>query len=277
MSTSGDSAEEFVRLSLDTVEVFAKLSGGLVKNVAVMLYAMSKDKSKRTKGRTRLANMLKSSSSLSIFSIKKEDYNDFKKQAKKYGILYCALYNKSSKTGDGLVDLMIKEEDSGRVNRVVERYNITKVDVEKIEKVLDTPELAEDQTVKSNNTQRAEINKDIQTKNTSDDMVNILLKRKNIKEENENTNPSNLSGTEKNNPSELSSKANDKSNEGTKAEEKPSIREQIETIAKKKEEEKAKTKEEPQEIAKQTKPNETKHQQPKKIDKKRREKKNEFI
>ena len=157
MSTSSDSAEEIVRLSLEGFEVVAKLSGSMAKNLAVMLYAISKDTNKKTKGRTRLTNMLKSNSNLTIFSIKKEDYKDFKKEAKRYGILYCAVFNKNSKTSDGLVDLVIREEDSVRVNRVVERYNITKVDVEKVEKELDETNIES-----TGNTEKPEIEKDIQ-------------------------------------------------------------------------------------------------------------------
>ena len=95
MSTSSDSAEEIVRLSLEGFEVVARLTGNMAKEMAVLLYAMSKDTKKKTKGQTRINNMR--NSNLRIFTIKKDEYQDFKKQAKRYGVLYSALYKKSEK------------------------------------------------------------------------------------------------------------------------------------------------------------------------------------
>ena len=270
MSTESESAEQVVRLSLEGLEVVAKLTGSMAKNFAVMLYSMSQNSNKNKKGKTRLTNMLKSNSILTIFSIKKEDYPDFKKKAKQYGIQYSALYNKNAKTSDGLVDLIIKEEDAVRVNRVVERYNITKVDVEKVEKTL----AEETKKEQNQNTEKPVIDKDIQEKNTSQDLLNKLLKKQNVKEENENTNPSNISSPEKDSPSEnllKTSEGNAKMMNNN--EEKPSIIEKIERIKEnnaQKEKEKEKELEVMVDTPKQPKANETKHEQPKIINKKDR-------
>ena len=59
MSTSGETADQVVRMTLGGVEVAAKLSGAAAKQVAVMLYAILKDQ-KRTKGKIRLSSMLRS-------------------------------------------------------------------------------------------------------------------------------------------------------------------------------------------------------------------------
>ncbi len=266
MSTSSDSAEEIVRLSLEGFEVVAKLSGSMAKEMAVLLYAMAKESKKKTKGQTRLNNMLKSNSNFKIFTIKKEDYQDFKKQAKQYGVLYSALGKKEGKTLDGVIDILVKEEDAVRVNRIVERFKLTTVanletEVAEIEKT--------DKITAPIGKEKAEIQKEIQEKNTSEDLLNKLLKKQNIKEENENTNPSNIPVTEKEVPSENLLKANEKS-EGTKKEEKPSIKEKIDTIKKQNEEkEKQKAKEETKETPKQEKANETKHEQPKKKNRKK--------
>ena len=112
-----------------------------------------------------------------MFSIKKESYQDFKKEAKKYRIAYSAIFNKNEKTSDGLIDLVVREQDARRVNRVVERYNITTVNVEKMEKELDD----EKTETENKNTEKPVIDKDIQEKNTSQDLMNKLLKKQNIK------------------------------------------------------------------------------------------------
>ncbi len=132
MGVSGDASEQIVRLSLEGFEVLAKLTGSGAKNIAVMLYTILKDQ-KQTKGKTRLNNMLKSGKPLKIFSIKNEDLERFKYEAKKYGILYCALVDRKNKNIDGMTDIMVKDEDSSRVNRIVERFKLTTVDTVKVD------------------------------------------------------------------------------------------------------------------------------------------------
>ena len=96
MSISSDSAEQLIRLYFEGAEFLLKISGSATKNIVAALYAMSKDK-KASKGKTRLVNMLKSDKELKIFSIKKNEMKIFAKQAKGYGVLYCALINKKNK------------------------------------------------------------------------------------------------------------------------------------------------------------------------------------
>ena len=265
MSTVSDSADEFVKIMLDGTEVVARLTGSMAKEMAVMLYAMTKETKKKTKGQTRLNNMLKNNSNFKIFTIKKENYQDFKTQAKRYGVLYSALGNKNAISRDGVIDILIKEEDANRVNRIVERFNLITVDQTEVEKVVEESELKAIPTGE----EKPEIQKEIQEKNTSQDLLNKLMKKQNIKEENENTNPSNISNAEKEIQSENLLKANEKT-EGTKKEEKPSIREKIETIKKESEEkEKLKAKEETKETPKKENTKETKHEQPKKKNRKK--------
>ena len=47
MSTTSDSADEFVKFMLDGTEVALRLSGSLAKEMAVMLYAMSKEQERK--------------------------------------------------------------------------------------------------------------------------------------------------------------------------------------------------------------------------------------
>ena len=86
MSISSDSAEQTIRLTLEGIEVVAKISGAAAKNIAVALYTISQDQKKVSKGKTRLTNMLKSDNELKIFSIKKEDLKTFCHEAKRYGV-----------------------------------------------------------------------------------------------------------------------------------------------------------------------------------------------
>lgn len=266
MSTVSDSADEFVKIMLDGTEVVARLSGSMAKEMAVMLYAVTKESQKKTKGQTRLNNMLKSNSNLRIFTIKKEDYPDFKKQSKRYGVLYSALYQRDKDNKDGIIDILVREEDAVRVNRIIERFKLTTVDQTELETSIEKTEVEKGILT---NEEKPEIQKEIQEKNTSEDFLNKLLKKQNIKEENENTNPSNVPNTVKEIQSENLSKTNEKM-EGTKKEEKPSIREQIKEIKRENEEKKKeKLKEEPNPKIKQEQKNEIQHHQPKKKNRKK--------
>ena len=119
---SADSAEELVKIYLDGVEMALRISGTGAKNIAMMLIAMAKEH-EQTRGKTRLSSLLKSGKPLKIFTIASDELKTFSKEAKKYGILYSALANKKNSKIDGMVDIMIKEEDAGKMNRLAERFN----------------------------------------------------------------------------------------------------------------------------------------------------------
>lgn len=125
LNTGGDAAEQVIRMSLNGAEVALKISGVAAKEVATMLYAILKD-NKKSKGRTRLENLIKTGRPLTIFTVKVDDFDQFKKEAKRYGILYCAVRNGRG-TEDGMVDVMVKQEDASRVDRIVDRFKLSDV------------------------------------------------------------------------------------------------------------------------------------------------------
>lgn len=58
MNYSGEAAEQVVRMSLNGVEVAAKISGKAAERLAVLLYTVLREQ-KKTRGKIRLTNMLK--------------------------------------------------------------------------------------------------------------------------------------------------------------------------------------------------------------------------
>ena len=134
MSLNGDASEQVVRLRLEGFEVTIKLIGSGAKNLLAMLYAMQKDKNKnQTRGRMKLTKMLQTGKPLKIFTISKDDLKTFSKEAKTYGITYCALRDKNSKNTDAMIDVIVKEEDASRINRIVEKFKLTTVDTARME------------------------------------------------------------------------------------------------------------------------------------------------
>ena len=127
MNQSGEAAEQIVKMSLEGTEFALKITGTGLKNVAAFLYALSKDR-RKTSGKTSLANMLKSGKELKVFSIKQDQLKKFCDEAKRYGVLYYALVNKKMKAHDGVVDILVKAEDAAKINRIVERFNLSTYD-----------------------------------------------------------------------------------------------------------------------------------------------------
>ena len=100
MSYSGDAAEQVVRMSLETGEVAVRLAGSGAKQLAILIYAILREQ-KKTAGKARLTNMLRSGKELKVFSIPNKDLKKFTEQAKRYGVLYCVLRDKNTK-GDNV-------------------------------------------------------------------------------------------------------------------------------------------------------------------------------
>ena len=123
---SGDAAEQVVRMSLEGTEMAVKLAGKGAERLAVLLFTVLKDQ-KRTKGRLRLTSMLRSGKELKVFSITDRDLPKFCAEAKKYGVLYTVL--KDRDVHDGQTDLMVRAEDSSKINRIFERFKLAAVDM----------------------------------------------------------------------------------------------------------------------------------------------------
>lgn len=123
---SSESAEELIKIYLDGVGFALRIAGEGSKNLITFLIALSKD-NQQTKGKTRLTNMLKTGKELKIFTIRSEDLKKFSQEAKKYGVLYCVLADKKNEKIDGLVDIMVRQEDASKVDRIAERFNFTDI------------------------------------------------------------------------------------------------------------------------------------------------------
>lgn len=129
MSYSGDAAEQIVRMSLNGIEIAARISGKAAERLATLIYAVLKDQN-RTKGKIRLTGLLKSGKELKVFAVKDGDLAKFSKAAKEYGVLYCVLKDRNA--NDGLTDVMVRAEDASKINRIFERFNLATIDMASI-------------------------------------------------------------------------------------------------------------------------------------------------
>lgn len=240
MNSSGDAAEQVVRLSLEGTEVALRLTGSAAKNIAAALYTILKNRDRtKTKGHQRLTAMLKSGKELKVFTLPEEHLRQFTVEAKRYGVVYCALRDKKP-SADGLVDIMVRAEDASKINRIVERFKLATVDTATIK-----------HDIEQSRAEKAEAKpspeKAVPDKTEEDKLLDELMGAPIKKEERESPNPA-VAKTEKSRPSEPTSKMPQRAAEGTarKAEDRPSVREELREIRsaqKQKETEKAVAKE----------------------------------
>ena len=255
MNGSGDAAEQVVRLSLEGTEVVLKLTGTAAKNIAAALYTILKNRDKnKIAGHQRLTAMLKSVKELKVFSVGEEHLKQFTKEAKRYGVVYCALKG-TEPTPDGLVDIMCRAEDASKINRIVERFKMATVDAASIRhdveqsraaKTPATPEQAKPE------------------KAAEDRVVDDLMGKPTRKEERESPNPS-VARTEKSPPSAPTSGKQARTGEGTskKAETRPSVREELREIRASRQEKKDEpVRKDPKRSPKAGTPKVTEHKQP---------------
>lgn len=189
MNTGGEAAEQIVRMSLEGVEVAARISGEGAKNIAVLLYSILKEEQK-TKGKARLTSMLRSGKELKVFTVKNEDLKRFTQEAKKYGVLYCVLADRKNKDPMAEVDIIARAEDAPKINRIVERFHLASVDgpavTTEVTREKDEPQVepVENESLKSEKDALMEAlftetpqEKEVRTREADhkDELMNILL------------------------------------------------------------------------------------------------------
>ena len=216
---SSEAAESIVKMSLEGMEVAAKITGAGVERIAIALLAMAKQK-QMTKGKTNLNNMLKSGNPLQIFSLKQDELKKFHDESKKYGILYTALIDKKHPDTDGLVDIMVRQQDAIRVNHIFERFKLSAVNLADIRTEVEKDKMEEMlQDAKE---------RGIEVKSNEEKLVDDIMSKPIQKEEQEVSNPQ-VAKTEKSPLSEPLSENKNKSGVVSK-EQKPSVRETLKRI-----------------------------------------------
>jgi|LSQX01.3.fsa_nt_gb hypothetical protein len=155
MNTSGEVADLIVKESIQITETAVKLAGLGAKNLAALLIAVMQDNQK-TQGKTNIQKLIKEGKQLCILQINKNDLSTFNGEAKKYGVLYTAV---SDKTGDSnLIDIIAKHEDIGRLNYIMEKMGCP---------IPTNDDFTEGQEEQSKNAQTRATKKDVPQKNKS--------------------------------------------------------------------------------------------------------------
>ena len=126
MNTSGEVADLMVKEGIQITESAAKLTALGAKNLAAIIIALMKEDNK-LQGKTNLKQLLKSDKPLCILQIKEKDIHKFNQEAKKYGVLFTAVTDKTNNTG--LCDVIAKQDDVTKLNYIMEKLGYTSPEV----------------------------------------------------------------------------------------------------------------------------------------------------
>lgn len=122
MNTSGEVADLMVKEGIQITESSVKLMALGAKNLTAIIMALLQDENK-LQGKTNLKQLLKSDKPLCILQIKEDDLKKFNSEAKKYGVLFTAVSDKTDNSG--FCDIIAKQDDVTKLNYIMEKMNYT--------------------------------------------------------------------------------------------------------------------------------------------------------
>lgn len=163
MNTSGEVADLMAREAIQMTESAVKLTALGVKNLAAIVMALANDDGK-TEGIAKLKQMLKTGKQLCIMQIKESDLKNFNSEAKKYGIMYRPVADKTNNSG--LCDIIAFQDDVPRLNYIMEKlgYSAPEQEIE--------PEAPEAEQTKSDtekaNKEKSEKNRPTRAERTNE-------------------------------------------------------------------------------------------------------------
>ena len=130
MNNTGDAAEQVVRLTLEGVEVAARITGAAANQTAALLYTLLKDQ-KKTRGQTSMVSMLRNHQELKICHVRADQLREFVRSARGYGVLY-AVPPSQKRMKDGVIDVFVPVTSAPQAARLFERLHLADVDMDSI-------------------------------------------------------------------------------------------------------------------------------------------------
>ena len=116
--SSGDPAEEVVRMMLSGAEVTLRLTASATKNLLAVSIALAKSR-KKLCGKTNMKKMLKETRELRAFHMSAEEFARFKKEAKNFKLLYAHI--RDDRPDHNGVDVILPATELGRANILFEK------------------------------------------------------------------------------------------------------------------------------------------------------------
>ena len=132
---SGEAADQMVRMMLSGGEVTVRLGASAIKNLAAITIALARNH-KTLSGKVQMKQMLQQTRDLRLFSMTKEEYKAFRKEAGHQKLLYATIRDKRT----GQIDVVLPTTDLERANHVFDRMTYRGAGAQPKEQKKDAPE-----------------------------------------------------------------------------------------------------------------------------------------
>lgn len=97
MEVSGEAADLVMKEGVQISEEAIKLLARGAKNLAALLYALAKDQ-KKLYGKVNMNRLLSEQRPIEVLPLRTEDFDEFKRRAKKVGLLFSTILDKKGDT-----------------------------------------------------------------------------------------------------------------------------------------------------------------------------------
>ena len=126
---SGEAEAQMITRVVISGSVFiVKLAGKETLQLAKFLSA-AVDGELSTSGQIKLKTLLKSGQPLKVFTLKGDDnFVKFAEGAAQYGIVYSVVKRTDEEKSDQVYDIMVKQSDAAKINRVIEKYGLMQLE-----------------------------------------------------------------------------------------------------------------------------------------------------
>ena len=132
---SGEAADQMVHMMLSGGEVTVRLGASAIKNLAAITIALARNH-KTLSGKVQMKQMLQQTRDLRLFSMTKEEYKAFRKEAGHQKLLYATIRDKRT----GQIDVVLPSTDLERANHVFGRMTYRGAGTQSKEQKKDAPE-----------------------------------------------------------------------------------------------------------------------------------------
>ena len=111
--------------------IAVRIAGAGAVKTAKLLREVFREENK-TRGRVRISNMLRRGHELRVFEVKDSELRKFAREAKRYGVLYTVIKDRSN--GGDITEILVRADEAERVNRIMRNMDISAQRPEKSER-----------------------------------------------------------------------------------------------------------------------------------------------
>lgn len=133
MSAEAEVTDIIVRVSMNGLEQFLRITGSSAEKALAFLFATLKSMTERQMGKQKLGGKIKTRAFVekfvasSVFQISKEDLKKLSPEMKRLHIPYMSYKSTKEMKSDGNVEISVPREDVERFMRIAEKLSITSV------------------------------------------------------------------------------------------------------------------------------------------------------